>query len=54
MAKKVRRLVKLESPAGTGYFYLAVEPKDSTKKLSLKKYDPVERKHLTFIQKRYK
>lgn len=51
MAKKgVATKVRLESTAGTGYRYYAKASKD--KKLSLKKYDPVARKHVLFEQKK--
>jgi large subunit ribosomal protein L33 len=50
MAKKGKReKIKLESTAGTGYFYTTVKNRTTTpKKLELKKYDPVIRKHVVF------
>lgn len=48
MAKSNRRvLVRLNSTAGTGYFYVIKKLK-GTAKLILKKYDPVARKHVDF------
>ncbi|MBM3618854.1 MAG: 50S ribosomal protein L33 [Alphaproteobacteria bacterium] len=49
MAKKNVVLVKLESTADTGYFYVRKKnPRKHTEKLSFKKYDPVARKHVDF------
>ena len=55
MAKKNTILIKLESTANTGYFYVKKKnPKKLTKKLSYKKYDPVVRKHVEFLEKKLK
>ena len=55
MAKGPREKVKLESSAGTGYFYTTTKNKTNTKgKLSLKKYDPVARKHVLFKEGKLK
>lgn len=49
MAKKNVVLVKLESTADTGYFYVRKKnPRKHTEKLSFKKYDPIVRKHVEF------
>ena len=49
MAKGAREKIKLESTAGTGFFYTTAKNKQKTPdKLSLKKYDPVIRKHVLF------
>ncbi len=50
MAKKGKReKIKLESTAGTGYFYTTVKNRMTMpRKLELKKYDPVVRKHVVF------
>jgi len=49
MAKPNTILIKLESTADTGYFYLAKKnPRKTTNKLSFRKYDPVARKHVVF------
>ncbi len=55
MAKKIKTLIKLESTAGTGYFYIANKnPKNSTEKLVVKKYDPKIRKHVEFKETKLK
>ena len=49
MAKKDTILVKLQSTADTGFFYVAKRnPKKQTEKLQFRKYDPVARKHVLF------
>ncbi|OVE82679.1 50S ribosomal protein L33 [bacterium K02(2017)] len=50
MAKKgPREITKLESSAKTGYFYTTTKNKrNTTEKLTLKKYDPVISKHVDF------
>jgi large subunit ribosomal protein L33 len=41
--------IKLESTAGTGYFYVTFKnPRNLTEKMEKKKYDPVARKHVLF------
>jgi len=56
MAKKGNReLIKLESTADTGFFYVTQKNKNNTKdKLLLKKYDPVVRKHVDFKETKLK
>lgn len=56
MAKKGTALtIKLESTAGTGYYYVAKKnPRTLTEKLEFRKYDPVARKHVKFIEKKIK
>jgi large subunit ribosomal protein L33 len=55
MAKKNTILVKLESTAGTGYFYVKRRnPKQLVEKLNFRKYDPVARKHVEFKEKKLK
>lgn len=55
MAKTGRELIKLESTAGTGYFYVTSKNKRTmTKKLELKKFDPKARKHVLFVEKKIK
>ncbi|MBE7181599.1 MAG: 50S ribosomal protein L33 [Terriglobus roseus] len=45
----MRTLIKLVSSAGTGHFYTTSKnPKTSTGKLEMKKYDPVVRKHVSY------
>lgn len=41
MAKKTQTMVKLESSAGTGYYYITERnPRNTTEKLKKKKFDP--------------
>lgn len=55
MAKKGAELVKLESTAGTGYFYVARRnPAKYPEKLEFKKYDPKARKHVLFKETKLK
>ncbi|UQY80422.1 50S ribosomal protein L33 [Candidatus Hepatincola sp. Av] len=55
MAKKVKTLIKLESTADTGYYYIANKnPRNTTEKMLLKKYDPVIRKHVDFKETKLK
>ncbi|MCC6365761.1 MAG: 50S ribosomal protein L33 [Bryobacterales bacterium] len=44
-----RVLIKLVSTAGTGHFYTTSKnPKKTTEKLLIKKYDPVVRKRVDY------
>ena len=53
MAKANSIQVKLVSTAGTGYYYVTRKnPRTSTEKLEMRKFDPVARKHVAF--KEYK
>jgi large subunit ribosomal protein L33 len=55
MAKGSREKIKLESTAGTGYFYTTTKNKTNTSgKLELKKYDPKARKHVVFKETKLK
>ncbi len=55
MAKSTTLKIKLESTAGTGYFYVTKKnTRTLTNKLVLKKYDPVARKHVEFKETRIK
>ncbi|MCC7387020.1 MAG: 50S ribosomal protein L33 [Deltaproteobacteria bacterium] len=55
MAKSARELIKLESTAGTGYFYVTDKNRRTqTNKLEFKKYDPRARKHVLFVEKKLK
>lgn len=55
MAKKNIVLIKLQSSADTGYFYVAKKnPRKQTEKLSFRKYDPVVRKHVVFNETKMK
>ena len=51
----MREIIKLESTAKTGYFYTITKNKNRTDmKVKVKKYDPVIRKHVEFIEKKIK
>ncbi len=55
MAKSNTILIKMESTAGTGYFYVAKKnPRTLTEKLEMRKYDPVVRKHVVFKENKIK
>lgn len=55
MAKQNTILIKLVSTADTGYYYVTKKnPRTKTEKLSLKKYDPVARKHVEFKEAKIK
>lgn len=55
MAKAATIKIKLESTAGTGYYYVTKKnPRNITEKLTLKKYDPVARKHVEFKEAKIK
>ncbi|MCB0326801.1 MAG: 50S ribosomal protein L33 [Bdellovibrionales bacterium] len=44
-------IIYMLSSAGTGYFYTATKNKKNAKdKLKLKKYDPVAKKHVYFVE----
>ena len=55
MAKPATILIKLESTAETGYYYVTKKnPRNHTEKMEFKKYDPVVRKHVTFKEAKIK
>ena len=55
MAKTNTVLIKLVSSADTGFFYVTKKnPRTKTEKMSLKKYDPVARKHVEFKEAKIK
>lgn len=55
MAKGAREKIKLESSAGTGFFYTTTKNRQQTPdKLELKKYDPRARKHVLFKEAKLK
>jgi large subunit ribosomal protein L33 len=55
MAKPTTLLIKLVSSADTGFFYVTKKnPRTTTEKLELKKYDPVARKHVIFREAKIK
>jgi large subunit ribosomal protein L33 len=55
MAKAVTIKVKLVSTADTGFFYVTKKnSRTMTDKLSMKKYDPVAKKHVEFKEAKIK
>jgi large subunit ribosomal protein L33 len=49
MAKPATVKIKLVSTADTGFFYVTKKnPRNTTDKMSFRKYDPVVRKHVEF------
>jgi large subunit ribosomal protein L33 len=55
MAKPSTVLIKLVSTANTGFFYTTKKnPRKTTEKLSLRKYDPKVRKHVEFKEAKIK
>jgi large subunit ribosomal protein L33 len=55
MAKPSSLLVKLVSTADTGYYYVTKKnPRTQTDKLTMRKYDPVVRKHVEFKEGKIK
>lgn len=51
----MREKIKLVSSAGTGYFYTTTKNKrKQPDKLKLKKYDPVVRQHVEFVEAKIK
>ncbi|HJP22159.1 MAG: 50S ribosomal protein L33 [Alphaproteobacteria bacterium] len=55
MAKPTSLKIKLVSTADTGFYYVTKKnPRTLTEKLTLKKYDPVVRKHVEFKESKIK
>ncbi len=55
MAKPVTQKIKLVSTAGTGFYYVTKKnPRNQTEKMSMRKYDPVARKHVEFKEGKIK
>jgi large subunit ribosomal protein L33 len=55
MAKPTTVKIKLVSSADTGYFYVTKKnTRTMTEKMSVKKYDPVARKHVEFREAKIK
>ena len=49
----MRELIRLVSTAGTGYhYYTSKNKRTMPEKLKLKKFDPVVRKHVEFVEKK--
>jgi large subunit ribosomal protein L33 len=55
MAKPTTLKIRLNSSAGTGFFYVTKKnPRTKTEKLKFNKYDPVARKHVEFVEGKIK
>lgn len=55
MAKATTIKIKLQSTADTGFFYVAKKnSRTMTEKMSMRKYDPVARKHVEFKETKIK
>ena len=55
MAKPTSILIKMISSADTGFFYVTKKnPRNTTEKMSFRKYDPVVRKHVEFKEAKIK
>ncbi len=55
MAKSNTLKIRMNSTADTGFFYVTKKnPKTTTEKLVMKKYDPVARKHVEFKEGKIK
>ena len=51
----MREKIKLESSAGTGHFYTTSKNKKNTpEKMTLRKFDPVARKHVEYKETKLK
>ena len=51
----MREKIRLVSSAGTGFFYTTTKNKrKNPDKLRTKKYDPVVRKHVEFVEEKIK
>jgi large subunit ribosomal protein L33 len=51
----MREKIKLESTAGTGYFYTTTKNKKlMPEKMEIRKFDPVARKHVAFKETKLK
>ena len=49
----IRPIIKLKSTAGTGYTYVTRKNKrNNPDRISMKKYDPIARKHVEFSEER--
>jgi large subunit ribosomal protein L33 len=55
MAKPATVKIKLVSSADTGFYYVTKKnPRNTTEKMSFRKYDPVVRKHVEFKEAKIK
>jgi len=55
MAKSNTVLIKLVSSADTGFYYVTKKnSRTMTEKLKMKKYDPIAKKHVEFVEGKIK
>jgi large subunit ribosomal protein L33 len=55
MAKPATVKIKLVSTADTGFYYVTKKnPRNTTEKMTFRKYDPVARKHVEFKEAKIK
>jgi large subunit ribosomal protein L33 len=55
MAKPATIKIRLNSSADTGFFYVTKKnPRTKTEKLKFKKYDPIAKKHVEFVEGKIK
>jgi large subunit ribosomal protein L33 len=55
MAKPATIKIRLNSTADTGFFYVTKKnPRNTTEKMSFRKYDPVAKKHVEFKEGKIK
>lgn len=55
MAKPTTIKVRMNSTADTGFFYVTKKnPKTQTEKMTMRKYDPIARKHVEFKEGKIK
>ncbi|MEM1399378.1 MAG: 50S ribosomal protein L33 [Pseudomonadota bacterium] len=55
MAKAATVKIRLNSSADTGFFYVTKKnPRTQTEKLTVRKYDPIARKHVEFKEGKIK
>ncbi len=55
MAKPATLKIRMNSTADTGFFYVTKKnPKTKTEKLTMRKYDPIARKHVEFKEGKIK
>lgn len=55
MAKPTTIKIRMNSTADTGFFYVTKKnPKTQTEKMTMRKYDPIARKHVDFKEGKIK
>ena len=55
MAKAVSLKIKLQSTAGTGFYYVTKKnSRTMTDKMKKRKYDPIAKKHVEFVETKIK